>query len=207
MARPILNNMNQFKHAERRIMAWNGRYSDFIDLLEKNHELVRVSDPVDWKYQLGHITRDKQEAVNPKALLFEEIKDYPGARILTNGAATVSKIALALGLPSKTKMPELADILNKRISRPIAPVSCDAHEPFDVTMLGEDVDLGRLPVPWWHVKEGGRFLGTWHVNVSKDLRTGIRNAGVYRMMIMGPRQATVSTSSLSDLGRHIKIAE
>ncbi|HXW69478.1 MAG TPA: UbiD family decarboxylase [Dissulfurispiraceae bacterium] len=188
-------------------MAWNGRYSDFIDVLEENRELVRVSDPVDWKYQLGHITRDKQEKVNPRALLFEEIKDYPGARVLTNGAATVSKIALALGLSYKTTISELADILNKRIRRPIPPVMCDAHELFDVTMLGEDVDLGRLPVPWWHHQEGGRYLGTWHINVSKDLRTGIRNLGVYRMMMIGPKQATVSTSSLSDLGQHIKIAE
>jgi 4-hydroxy-3-polyprenylbenzoate decarboxylase len=45
------------------------------------------------------------------------------------------------------------------------------------------------------------------VNVSKDPETGIRNVGVYRMELLGPRQATVSTNSGSHFGIHVAKAE
>jgi 4-hydroxy-3-polyprenylbenzoate decarboxylase len=40
-----------------------------------------------------------------------------------------------------------------------------------------------LPAPWIHGYDGGRFIGTWHICVTKDPDTGWVNWGIYRMMV------------------------
>jgi 4-hydroxy-3-polyprenylbenzoate decarboxylase len=70
-----------------------------------------------------------------------------------------------------------------------------------------DIDLLKLAVPHWSNQDAGRYLGTWHINVTKDPETGSRNVGVYRMQLLGPKQATVSASPRSHLARHFAKAE
>ena len=74
-------------------------------------------------------------------------------------------------------------------------------------VVSDSIDLLRLPVPQWHPQDAGRYIGTWHINVTKDPETDIRNIGVYRMQVLGPRQATVSTSPKSHLALHVAKAE
>ena len=63
-----------------------------FDLLSRESLLRRISQAVDWKYELGEITRENQVP-----LLFENVKGYPGHRVFTNGLANFEAIALALG--------------------------------------------------------------------------------------------------------------
>ena len=73
--------------------------------------------------------------------------------------------------------------------------------------IGKDVDLTLLPIPWWSTKDAGRYLGTWHVNVTRDPESGIRNVGVYRMMLLDRNTTTLSVYPHSHLARHLKKAE
>jgi UbiD family decarboxylase len=54
----------------------------FIDLLEKEGELLRVPMEVDWKYEVSGWIR-KSVDMRPKgpALLFENIKGYPRGQL------------------------------------------------------------------------------------------------------------------------------
>jgi UbiD family decarboxylase len=74
-------------------------------------------------------------------------------------------------------------------------------------LQGSAVNLLTLPVPQWNENDCGRYLGTWHINVTKDPETGQRNVGVYRMQLLGPNQATVSTAPESHLAQHVAKAE
>jgi UbiD family decarboxylase len=183
------------------------QFTDFIQRLWENDELTRVSDTVDWKFQIGQRTRDEQDSPHPKALLFENIKDYPGFSVLANALSTPSKIGLALGDARLKDFSRIAAEIKSRIKRPFSPILIDEPDPFDRVALGEYIDIKCLPVPWWHTGDGGRYLGTWHINVSKDVESGIRNVGIYRMMIIGPRRATISISPNSHLSRHIIASE
>ena len=69
------------------------------------------------------------------------------------------------------------------------------------------IDFFQFPVPQWHERDGARYLGTWHLNISHDPETGHRGAGMYRMKALGPKQATLEASRRSDLARHIARAE
>ncbi|MGA2961568.1 MAG: UbiD family decarboxylase [Candidatus Korobacteraceae bacterium] len=47
------------------------------------------------------------------------------------------------------------------------------------------VDLGRLPIPVHHEKDGGRYI-TAGLLVSKDPSTGARNVSIHRLQVLGP---------------------
>lgn len=174
----------------------------FIDALSAAGRLRRVERQVDWRFELGEITR-----TNQKPLLFENIKDYPGQRVFTNGMINLAHIGLALGLRLQTSRKEMMREIQARAKAPIPPRLLENGPIFENTLDGAEIDLLKLPVPHWHKLDGGRYLGTWHINVTRDLETGARNVGVYRMQVWGPNRATVSTSPKSDLGRHFAKAE
>src|SRR3990172_154212 len=70
---------------------------DFIAVLEKNGELVRVKAEVDAALEIAEITDrvSKQKGAENKALLFERVKDsaFP---VLTNAFGSMKRICLAL---------------------------------------------------------------------------------------------------------------
>ena len=89
---------------------------DFIILLEKKGSLVRVHEEIDWKYEIGKMTRQYRIP-----LMFENIKDYPDKMVFTNGLREYSSFALCLGLEHGTTLRETVKIMKKRISNPIQP--------------------------------------------------------------------------------------
>jgi len=179
-----------------------GDLRHFIQVLEDNGRLVRVRDPVHWRFDLGTVAR---ETGTP--LLFENIEGYPGQRVFTNGLCDTTTIGLALGLELGTTRKTLIAEAKKRIATPIKPRLVETAPVFENIAEAGDVNLLKLPVPQWSNCDGGRYLGTWHINVTKDPDTGFRNIGVYRMQLLGPRHATVSASPRSHLSQHFARTE
>jgi UbiD family decarboxylase len=175
---------------------------EFIERLNERGKLQRIQAVVDWKYELGEITRASR---NP--LLFENIKDYPGHRVFTNGLVSTETVGLALGIPDIGSRQNLVRQLRQRVAAPIPPTLLRDAGDFNTVVEGKAVDLLKLPVPHWNRSDAGRYIGTWHVNVSKDPENGCRNVGVYRMQVLGSDKATLSTSSKSHLGMQFTKAE
>lgn len=163
---------------------------------------MRVKEPTDWNFEIGRIARESSTA-----LLFEDVIGYPGHSVFTNGLRDTACIALALGLPARPTRKALIDETKKRIVTPIKPSLVDTGPVLENIIQASDVDLLKLPVPHWHASDAGRYIGTWHINVTKDPETGCRNVGVYRMELLGPKQATVSASPRSHLAQHFAAAE
>ena len=174
----------------------------FISLLSRYGLLERVRQPVDWKYELGQLTRDSRAP-----LLFENIKAYPGQRVFTNGLSGIPAISLALGLDPGMPRSEVVRECARRIANPIEPVLVDAAPVLKNVVEGAEIKFLSLPVPQWSQQDGGRYLGTWHVNITRDPETRSRNLGIYRMQVLGPRHATLSASPRSHLARHFAAAE
>jgi len=174
----------------------------FIDLLSTQGHLKRIEREVDWKFEIGSITREHRVP-----LLFENVKGYPGRRVFTNGLSNAGLIALALGLDPKQDPKIIISEARTRLQNPLAPTTVKSGPVLQNVVPAPNVDFLTFPVPQWSTQDAGRYLGTWHINVTKDPETGARNVGVYRMQVLGPKQATVSTSPTSDLGRHVAKAE
>jgi len=173
----------------------------FIRLLADAGHLVRIREAIDWRFEIGRIARNRRVP-----LLFENIKDYPGARVFTNGLYSPKTIALALGLGPFHRQGSRLEA-QRRATSPIKPKLVESGAVLENIVGDGELDLLKLPVPHWSAHDAGRYLGTWHINVSKDPETHSRNVGVYRMQLLGPKQATVSASPRSHLACHLKKAE
>lgn len=174
----------------------------FIELLSTQGHLKRVEQEVDWRFEIGSITR-----AHRVPLLFENIKGYPGRRVFTNGLSSVVLIALALGFDHGQGLKTIIKEAKARLQNPLPPTTAETGPVLQNVVQAQDIDFLAFPIPQWSPQDVGRYLGTWHINVTKDPETGIRNVGVYRMQVLGPKHATVSTSPTSDLGRHVAKAE
>jgi 4-hydroxy-3-polyprenylbenzoate decarboxylase len=180
----------------------------FIARLEKAGELERVTAEVDWKYDLGAMARraQKSRSHNP-ALLFERIKDYEGYRVFVNGLGSYARIAIALGLEPATSLKDIVGIVNKRITCPLEPLLVESGPVKEHILKGKEVDLEKLPVPWYGKEDAGRYIGTWHINITRDPETGIRNLGIYRMQLLDSGKTAISVSPKGDLAVHIAKAQ
>lgn len=176
---------------------------NYIQQLNEKELLHEIKEEVDWKYEIGDISRKNKN----KALLFNKIKDYNEFSLFTGGLAGCEHFSILLKIPLTSNKKIIINEIKRRIGVPCEPVLTDSLSSKYIWTDGKDVDLYELPVPWWHPGDGGRYIGTWHLNISKDPQTEVRNVGVYRMQIKGRNYATVSVSPKSHLAEHIKKAE
>ena len=71
--------------------------------------LKRVKDEVSVKYEIAAGMRKTSDIEGP-ALLFENVKDYPGWRVLGGLFATRKLVALGLGVPQERDARALFDL-------------------------------------------------------------------------------------------------
>ncbi|HKS81696.1 MAG TPA: UbiD family decarboxylase [Candidatus Acidoferrales bacterium] len=175
---------------------------NFIESLAREGLLQRVQQLLDWNLEIGEMTRQNQVP-----LLFENIKDYPGQALFTNGLSSFASVRLALRLAPALSRSAVIRKTIERMASPIPPVIASSGPAQEIIIPGPQIDFLKFPIPRWSGQDSGRYIGTWHINVTRDPDTGIRNLGVYRMQVLGPNRATVSTSPKSHLSHHFAKAE
>ncbi|HID40917.1 MAG TPA: menaquinone biosynthesis decarboxylase [Pyrodictium sp.] len=192
----------------------------FIEALEERGQLRRIRAELSPVLEIPEVLRRVMQRRGP-ALLFENIKGYPGWRVVGNLFGSVERIKLALGVdrledigermvsltaraPPLTlgeKLRSLRDVLDvgrytpRRIRRA-------AFE--DTVLEGEKASLEKLPVFKTWPKDGGRYI-TFGQVYTVDPEKSVTNIGVYRVMIRGPREAVVHWQ-LHKRGRHAYLA-
>jgi 4-hydroxy-3-polyprenylbenzoate decarboxylase len=160
-------------------------HRDFFQTLEKEEELVRITQEVDWDLEVGAIGRRVYERSGP-CLLFENIKDYPeGFRISNGTTGTWPRVALAMGLPKNTPIREIYREYEKSLEKKIPPRIVEKKDApcKENIMIGDEVDLYKFPAPMIHDGDGGRYIGAWDLVVCKDPEMNWENWGMYRFMI------------------------
>ncbi len=160
----------------------------WIEEVEGRGELLRL-EGADWDLEIGCLV-ELNRSKEPPALLFDQIKGYPsGYRILTSSHKTRSRIAHTLNIPSgATDMDFLRTLA---LSIPVWEKRAPDFEPEKVPSApflenihkGEDLDLLEFPAPKWHERDGGRYIGTADVIVTRDPDSGEVNLGTYRVMV------------------------
>ena len=148
----------------------------YIQRLEEEGEITQIDAEVDWDLEIGAISR---RAIDRRsgALLFNRIKGYPpGYRVLANLLGPSRPIhalfSLASGHPKDTPVVELIDWFERKSNEVIRPMIVDRAPCKENILKGKDINLLNFPVPRIHGIDGGRFIGTWHIDVIKDPDTG-----------------------------------
>ena len=164
-------------------------YRDLREWLKQVESIgeLRILEGVDWNLEIGTITAlaSKGKAGSP-AILFDRIKDYPeGRRVLVGLFESLRRSALTTHLPTEMTRQEFTEALRKRLSNPqyIPPVTVSSGPILENVYEGKDIDLWKFPVPFWHDKDGGRYIGTGDVVITRDPDDGRVNMGTYRIMV------------------------
>ncbi len=158
---------------------------EWIQEVDKIGEL-RYAEGVDWNLELGAISDVSLHKFGSPAIIFHKIKGYEdGGRVLVNPLGSPRRVSLMLGIPpdkSKTKMAEgwREKIKNLRLIPPRTVATGPIQEN---VFRGEEIDLFKLPVPFWHKLDGGRYLGTGCLVITRDPDDGWVNLGTYRGMV------------------------
>ena len=176
-------------------------FRGFLGAVEASGDLVTINDEIDWDQELSGMGRLSCERNGP-AFLFTNIKDYGSQfRVVTNPIATWRRLAVGLGLPADTPLRRLYQVYAERENQMIPPILVNDAPCKEVIIPGDKVDLFDLPVPMVHEGDGGRYLGTWDLVVSKDANTDWVNWGTYRFMVHNERLLTGFPRPTSHLGK------
>lgn len=162
----------------------------FLDLLEKNGELLVVDGEVDPRYEVGEFLRQLDKARGP-AVLFEKVKDY-APRFAGNLVGTRKRLALAFGLPDEEK---LLETYQKRRARRIAPRRIRSGPVKQIVVKDKKrIDLETLGIPTYHEGDGGPYI-TCGVLTAKEPAGGRRSMGLHRLQIKGRNRMGIHLSN------------
>jgi 4-hydroxy-3-polyprenylbenzoate decarboxylase len=195
--------------------------SAFVETLEREGELVRISREVDPFLEIAEIADRTMKAGGP-ALLFERPK---GSRfpLLINAFGSRRRMSLALGVSDleeharaiaelvHSKAPgsarELAEMARKLPALSHAVPRKASHAPCqEVVLEGDQVDLEMLPVMTTWPKDGGPFFTLPNV-ITRDPDTGARNIGMYRMQRIDRRTTAMHWQIHKTGARHFRRAK
>ena len=182
-------------------MSYNG-LNDFVEVLERNNELVRISQKVDTVLEITEIVdRISKSPRGGKALLFEN--NGTAFPLLVNAFGSETRICLALGHESLDSIgAEIEELFKQLAGKPenfldklkMLPLlsriaswmpKYKSGKGRCQEMVMERPDLSRLPVLTCWPADGGPFI-TLPCVVTRDPDTGARNVGMYRLQILGP---------------------
>jgi 4-hydroxy-3-polyprenylbenzoate decarboxylase len=176
---------------------------EWIQRVDEIGELTRV-DGADPNLELGGLVDLYQWEMGNPALLFDHITGYkPGYRIVANVLTSMRRIALSLGLPLEYGARDLVRAWRTQLKdlKPIPAAFVPTGPLFENRMEGSRVDVSRLPAPLWHEGDGGRFLGTGCIVVTRDPDTNWINCGAYRVQFHDERTVGIYISP----GKHGRI--
>ena len=181
-------------------------FSDLREFIRKVQEMddLKIVEGADWDLELGLITELYAQDQNAPALLFDKIKGYPkGFRIATNQFTAPRRTALALGLPVEAKGVELVRAWREKTKdvKLLPPVEVKTGPIKENVLVGEEVDMYKFPVPKWHELDGGRYIGTADMVITKDREEGWVNLGTHRVQVHDKSTATIHMSP----GRHCEM--
>lgn len=172
----------------------------FIKELESCGELIRIAEFVDPVLEIAEITdRVSKSAGGGKALLFENTGT--GFPVLTNMFGSDIRMKMALGVEDLGDIGRRIDAMFEAATSPksgimdklrMLPILAEAAKwmPRNKSGRGEcqqvidrSPDLSQLPVLKCWPHDGGRFI-TLPLVHTRDLVSGSRNVGMYRMQVL-----------------------
>jgi 4-hydroxy-3-polyprenylbenzoate decarboxylase len=183
---------------------------EWIKAMDRAGELKRIREEVDPSLEIAEITDRASKAgkrgakAGGPALLFENVKGYPGARVLMNQFGSEDRMKLALdvdsldevagrirallemkspeGIMEKLKLlPMLADI-GKFFPKTISAKDAACKEVIKIGKRGDVINVLEFPVLQCWPMDGGRYI-TLPCVITRDPKTGKRNVGMYRIQI------------------------
>ncbi|MGE5818506.1 MAG: UbiD family decarboxylase [Deltaproteobacteria bacterium] len=181
-----------------------------------NHDLrawIREVDAMGQLHRIRGVPWDKdmggllemilERSKHPPALLFEDI---PNARqqmtILCSQIDGIKRLALAMGNNPELGITDFIQAWRQKVRnfQPVEPQYVNAAPIFE-NSIEKNINLEAFPIPRWHELDGGRYIGTDDLVITRDPEEGWVNAGTYRVML----QARDAVALYISPGKHGRI--
>ena len=193
---------------------------DFISLLEKEGELIRINSLVNPELEITEIAdRVSKMPGGGKALLFENVK---GSKmpVLINAMGSFKRMALAMGgkdieeaAAEITELLELKGVpktfsgktklLGKLVDLSKIPPKVISSGPCQEIVIKDNIRLSEIPILKCWPQDGGRFI-TFPMVITKDPETGNRNVGMYRMHVYDDQNTGMHWQTQKDGAVHFE---
>ncbi|HTC47541.1 MAG TPA: UbiD family decarboxylase [Candidatus Aquilonibacter sp.] len=171
----------------------------WIAALDRAGELRRIKTEADPILEIAEITDRVSKSKNGgSALLFQNVKNYPGSQVLINQFGSEARMNLALGVNSfdeiagrirmfmdvkspqgfleKLKMLPLLTEAGKFFPKTVATGPCKE------VIKRDNFSLLDFPILQCWPQDAGRFI-TLPCVITRDPHTGKRNVGMYRLQV------------------------
>ena len=188
-------------HRERRYPWPTTTCASFLDTLDKEGQLLRITDEVMPEPDIAAAANAAPRlGDDAPALYFDNVTGFTDARIAMNVHGSWANHALALGLPKETGVKEqVEEFIRRWADFPVSPVWRDDPPWAENTMEGDDVDIFEvLPLIRLNDGDGGFYIDKAAV-VSKDPddpeNCGKQNVGIYRIEVKGKREACAAAGA------------
>lgn len=146
---------------------------DFI----KNLEIRRITDEIDTKYEATQILRKYPK----ETVILENLKGYD-MPIISGICNTREKIGLSIQTPVSSITQKIIDAMESP-----EPISKDfGLDNYNTS----EANLDSLPIIHHYKRDGGKYI-TAGVIVAEDPETGVVNASIHRMLVLGKDRIAV----------------
>lgn len=165
---------------------------DYIAALEARGLFKWVSAQVDAQWEVSAAVRllfRRYGQENRVALGFKAIKGHSVP--LVTGIIGGSRKVYGMALECEPAVENIIEKWGRALRSPLEPKRVDWGPCKEVILKGDDADLGRFPIPIWTPEKDPAPFITAPCMITKDPETGLRNVGVYRMQVKGPRRTGV----------------
>jgi UbiD family decarboxylase len=177
---------------------------EYLSRLEASGKLHRISKPVDKDWEIAAVCRQlfyKIPAPRRSALMFERVKGYDIP--IVAGILGASHEIYAIGLETDS-----VEGINRKWDqaqdKPIPPRIVKEGPCKENILLGDKVDITKIPIPVWTVGQDPAPFFTAAYVITKNPDTGMRNIGTYRMHVKGPNKTGFLFSRPQDAAVHLR---
>jgi 2,5-furandicarboxylate decarboxylase 1 len=151
---------------------------EFLKTLGKDFKIIKIHDEVSTNLETaGYLKKYPKDTI-----VMDNIKESD-MKVISGICNTREKIASALNT-------DVAGITRKIMDATNNPVFITDYEnvrsSFDVS---KEANLTELPILTYYQRDGGPYI-TSGVIIAKDPETGVRNASIHRMLLLGKNRLT-----------------
>lgn len=145
---------------------------EFINYLDKNEKLKKITREVSVEYELAGIINAIQET----PVFFENVKESE-IPVVAGLVSSKELVAEALNMKREQLLHKLSNAIKNPLPTPNIVESGECQE-----VVEKDIDLTKLPIMRYTEKDGGRYVAS-AIAIIKDPELG-RNTCFHRLMLL-----------------------
>ncbi|HET6491454.1 MAG TPA: UbiD family decarboxylase [Burkholderiales bacterium] len=163
----------------------------FLAMVERDfpEEILRIRAPVRTQLDITSLVFELERGGRSPVVVYENVEGH-SMPVVTNVAGNRKLLAACLGVAPA----DLPTAFRERCQKYI-PCEVVQEAPWqEVTLEGDQVDLGRLPVPLHFSVDAAPYITAGQIT-ARDPITGVDTTGFHRLMVKGRNRLGVSLHS------------